>query len=191
MKKLLGAFLWVGAAVSAIAGSVTFELSGTLTDGAVLGGTMTVDQVAGTVTAFNFTIGPPDSLNTSVIDYDAAVTEGANTVWLVSTGVAPGPYPALNIFLPTSTLVGYGGGSLCSVSVSCGGSVSGVVLSAVSVGPQVESGSLVVSSEPGCSSLASSHVLTFGQAGGSGTVNFSTSPAPGRSPGILPGSRSR
>jgi uncharacterized repeat protein (TIGR03803 family) len=120
--------------------SNTLYVSGTLTDGAVLGGTMTVDEAAGTVTAFSFTIGAPDSLTTSVLEYDGAITQGANTFWLFQTGVAPGPYPSLSIVLPTSTLVGYTGGAFCSISVPCDGLVSGLIPAEGVQGPYLQSG---------------------------------------------------
>ena len=140
---------------SACASTITFNVSGTMTDGAVLGGRMTVDEIAGTVTAFSFTLGAPDSLTTSVLDYDGTITQGANTFWLLETGVAPGPYPALSLVLPTSTLVGYNGGSICSISALCGSGLgSGLLLPpAATQGPFLQSGSASAVPEPATLSL--------------------------------------
>lgn len=116
---------------------------------------MTVDEIAGTVTAFSFTLGAPDSLTTSVLDYDGTITQGANTFWLLETGVAPGPYPALSLVLPTSTLVGYNGGSICSISALCGSGLgSGLLLPpAGTQGPFLQSGSASAVPEPATLSL--------------------------------------
>jgi hypothetical protein len=176
MKKLFFAFLLVCAATSAYAGAATFALSGTLTDGAVLGGTMIVDQVAGTVTAANFTIGAPDSLTLSILEYDGGITHGATTFWLLQTGAAPGPYPSLSLVFPMSTLVGYAGGALCSDSALCSGGVSGIVLSPTAQGPNLESGSFALTQESSCSSSIAPSQFTFGDAGGSGTVSLDTFP---------------
>jgi hypothetical protein len=46
---------------SAYASSITLGVTGTLTDGTVLGGTLTVDQTAGTATVVDLTLGSSDS----------------------------------------------------------------------------------------------------------------------------------
>ncbi len=103
--------------INAAGGSTTYQLSGMMTDGAVLGGTMTVDEVAGKVTSASFTIGAPDSFTTSITRQSFALTFPAGTqYWAVYSAVAPGPYPSLNLLFPTNTLVGYTGGSICSNS---------------------------------------------------------------------------
>jgi hypothetical protein len=103
---------------AACAETITFSLSGTMADGGVLSGTMAVDNVAGMVTAANFTVGAPDSDTFTVVG-----VEGVNSlgVWAieVTTVANPGSFPKFVIFLPTDTLVGYEGGPLCSNSVLC------------------------------------------------------------------------
>ena len=66
----------------------TFDLSGTLSDGAVLGGAMILDEVAGTVTAASFTIGAPDSVTTSVIRRQHLV-RGMRGKWIVDWNDLP------------------------------------------------------------------------------------------------------
>lgn len=129
------------------AGTITYSLSGMLSDSAVFSGTMTIDNIAGLATAANFILGTPDSKTFSVIEYDNTV----GSFWLIQTvltGASPGTYPSFSLVLPTNTLVGYGGGSLCSLSSSCGGLVSGLLPAAGVQGPQLQSGSANAVPEP-------------------------------------------
>jgi hypothetical protein len=136
---------------TACADMMTFNVSGTLTDGAVLGGTITVNEVAGAVTAVSITVGAPDSLTMSVIDADRPIG-GPLPLWLLVPGVAPvGTYPELGLILPTSTLVGYDGGPLCTNSngrsAECYGFASDLT-NGVTVVASFESGSLTPVPEP-------------------------------------------
>lgn len=106
-------------ASSACAGTIDFSVSGTLTDGAVLVGTMTVDSVAGLVTAANFMFGVPDSETFSVVEAQGATSTSTWLVQTVLTGASKGSHPAFTLVLPTDTLVGYEGGSICSLSALC------------------------------------------------------------------------
>jgi hypothetical protein len=104
-------------ATSAFAGSVTFSVSGTLYDGAVLGGTFTVDEVAGLVTAVDLTLGAPNAGTFNVVngqDVDGSAYDfGAAMVY--------GEYPSITIELPVTSLIGYDGGPLCSLGMLCDG----------------------------------------------------------------------
>jgi hypothetical protein len=88
----------------------TFDLSGTLTDGAALGGTMTLNEAAGVVTAASFTIGAPDSITASLIVFDGSITCGicevngspnGPTFRLVETAV-PTPEPGTAVLMVTT-----------------------------------------------------------------------------------------
>lgn len=106
----------------AYAGSVTLYLTGTFADGAALGGTITVDQTAGAVTALNVTIGAPDAGSFTV-------SQGYSTggvYYNVGMGTTGGIYPSLSLALATTTLVGYNGGAICSTHATCGGVVAGL-----------------------------------------------------------------
>lgn len=82
----------------------TFDLSGILTDGALLGGTMTLNEVTGMVTTVSFTVGAPDSFATSIIGYDGGTTLNGNTFWLLNTNtVAPVPEPGSVLPAGTAT----------------------------------------------------------------------------------------
>lgn len=112
----------LAAGCGALAQTITFNVSGTFTNGAVLSGTMTIDNVAGQVTAANLSIGVPISETFNVISVDEV---NAFNVWAVKVQLpgttTPGVLPNFLIDFPTSTLVGYEGGQLCSVSVPCAG----------------------------------------------------------------------
>ena len=138
----------------AVADTITFIVSGTLTDAAVLGGTMTVDNTAGTVTALNLSIGAPDSLNLAAINFDNSITNGGNTFWLVGASGSSSLYPSFSILFPTNTLVGYFGSPLCSLSNPCGGFlISGLIPAAGGQGPGLVSGFAAVAPVPEPSSV--------------------------------------
>src|ERR1017187_2241588 len=92
------------------AATIYLGVSGTLTDGAVLSGTMSIDNVAGVVTTADFATSAPYPAIFNVIAYDAKV----GPAWELVTTPPGGGYPALFLFFPTPTLIGYGGGGpLC------------------------------------------------------------------------------
>jgi len=103
---------------------ITFSVSGALADGAILSGTMTVNNVAGVITSVNFIVGAPDSETFSVVGYSAALN---SSIWELQTYLAgaSGLPPRLTLFLSTGTLVGYQGGSICSPSTPCNPNITG------------------------------------------------------------------
>jgi hypothetical protein len=106
-------------ATAAYAETVDFNLSGTFTDLAELGGMLTLDTTAGHIIAANVTVGPPDSLQFNVILYD----NSNGPYWLTQLWTSAGSGgPSLSLVLPTqsTTLSGYQGGPLCSLSALCG-----------------------------------------------------------------------
>jgi hypothetical protein len=81
----------------------TFELSGTLQDGAVLGGAMTLNEITGAVTAASFSIGRPYSFTLSVITYDGTDTSpSGRSFWLleVEEATTAVPEPGIGRGLP-------------------------------------------------------------------------------------------
>ena len=113
---------------SAHGASVTLYLTGTFADGATLGGTITIDNTAGTVTAQNVTISPPDAGAFTVSQGNSS----GGLYYDVGLGTTGGIYPSLSMALATTTLVGYTGGPLCNnLNPSlCGGVTSGLRTSA-------------------------------------------------------------
>jgi hypothetical protein len=132
----------------AFASIVTYNVSGTMADNAVLSGFMTIDNVVGVATAVNFSLGAPDSEAFSVISTDGSIGTG----WLIQASLTGSPansYPSFSMVLPTTTLVGYAGGSLCSQMAPCGNLLSGVVLGQGMPGPQLKNGVASATPEPG------------------------------------------
>jgi len=122
--------------------STPFLLTGLLANGAVLNGTVLIDTSTGTVSALSLTIGSPTNITLKVSA--TLVTNGRTFVDLIGSS---GPqYPNLAILFPTSTLIGYGGGPLCSAESPCVGAShslrSGFVLDTGTSVP-VTAGSLV------------------------------------------------
>jgi hypothetical protein len=91
-----------------------FQASGTFSDGSSLTGTVTIDTTTGTVTAENLMVGL--SLGPFSINIQQSV-EQSLYVEIQSTPVQSAYDFAM--FLPTSTLVGYSGGSICSFNEGC------------------------------------------------------------------------
>jgi hypothetical protein len=146
--------LVLGAAPGAFARIITFNVSGTFTDGAVLSGTMTIDDVAGVATAANFMVGAPISVTFNVIEFDGAYPGGNWFIQTIPTGAPVGSLPDFNLILPTATLVGYTGGSLNTVNTDVvfpGG--AGVFLQSGQASPQTVtvtySGPVVSTGAPG------------------------------------------
>jgi hypothetical protein len=102
---------------SSFADSITFDVSATLQLG-TLGGTITIDVTAGTVTSANITA--PDTLTGPFTHFQAAtLSDGFITLSLSDDGGPLGPIDTLYLYLPVNTLVGYTGGSICSTTKPC------------------------------------------------------------------------
>jgi len=121
LKSALFASLLLIASGIASASVVTFNLSGTLTDGSALGGFLNIDTTAGLVTTANVTLGPPDSLLLTVIRFD-----GLNgSYWEVGVSNTPIGTPFQSLFFPVASLVGYTGGPFCTLGYDfCGAALS-------------------------------------------------------------------
>ena len=91
---------------------ITFNASGVTADNSILSGTVTIDDTAGLATAVNLTLSAPLSFTATNLG-----GQGAGLSFYTISASGPGSDAVLR--LPTTTLVGYTGGSLCSVSVTC------------------------------------------------------------------------
>ena len=105
-SKKLSVLVFLMCASAAHAKTIVFNVSGTMTDSATLSGTMTVDDVAGAVTAASITMGPPVSLTFNTIPYPAV----GSSVELIPAAFTGPVAPFLVLFLSGGTLVGYQGG---------------------------------------------------------------------------------
>ena len=145
------------AGASGGSGVVTLAASGTLTDGATLGGTVTLDQSSGQVTASSLTVSAPDALTASTIAYDNTITQGSTNFWYLGVKAAA-PYPDLFLAFPLSSLAGYAGGPLCSLSMLCGSNSASYLLTSLGQGPILQSGALSLVSSGG----SAPQKITFG-----------------------------
>jgi hypothetical protein len=109
---------------------VIFSLSGSLTNGAALSGTITIDTTADLFTAVNVVVGAPINLTFIKIALTPSVFVGGSTIPILR-GVSLAESTntdVLNLYVPVSTLVNYRGGSLCPGPAACTGvGASGLV----------------------------------------------------------------
>ncbi len=121
-STLIAAALLAGPALKAA--SLTFDATGTFSDGATLGGTIHIDTGSGTVTSSDLVITGNASLSPITFDTVAfgGLQEGAGgeNVWNdieLGASAAPGWGIDLIVLLgPATSLVGYTGGDLCAMS---------------------------------------------------------------------------
>ena len=126
---------------------------------------MTIDNVVGTVDSVDFQLSEPDLEAFTVICFSASRPDSA---WEFQTELASSPedFPALTLFLPTGTLGGYEGGSLCPTT-NCSGQ-SGLTPQG-SDGPSsggeeinlISASAVVSSPEPGTLSLVALALPVF------------------------------
>jgi uncharacterized protein (TIGR03437 family) len=113
--KDLSLFVFLLCASAAHARILVFNVSGTMADGAVLSGTISVDDVADVISAASFTVGPPESLTFSVIEYDG-FPSGSGYLQTIPAGARIGSLPDFNLLFSADTLIGYQGGPLSTLS---------------------------------------------------------------------------
>jgi hypothetical protein len=117
--------LWIVLSVLAVTiaapiahADTVFTVTGSFDNGAILSGTATIDTSAGLVTAFDLsTAGAFVSGPYTTVDPGQGPFLGIFN-YLVSSTL---PASSIDLLFPTSNLVGYAGGSLCSdiVTVNC------------------------------------------------------------------------
>jgi hypothetical protein len=106
-------------ALPAAAANVTFDASGTLSDGSVLSGTLTIDTTAGDIVGSDLiTTGPSSFTFVNIVNQSYTQVPGNYNVGdrnSTSTEDFDFDLPDLG----QTPLAGYDGGSICSASVSC------------------------------------------------------------------------
>ena len=109
------------AAVTATCDAATFDVSGTFATG-TLGGTINIDVITGTVTSADvMALGASPAVSGPFTTIDNLV-EYPPSDHLLYISLSDGMSSTSNVlvlFLPTSTLIGYFGGSMCSTVYSC------------------------------------------------------------------------
>jgi hypothetical protein len=103
------------------AGIVEFAATGVTESGSTLSGDIFIDTTAGSISLLSLTMSSPLSFT-------------ANTINTIVTGQASGYYviwadngttfPFIALDIPTATLVGYTGGSICTVGSKCPNGIS-------------------------------------------------------------------
>ena len=103
----------------------TFNLSAVLTTGSA-SGTVTLDETTGKFTAANITV---------MASGASAVFTGAPIAQTTATGLSSNvfatstlPLISFDLALPIASLIGYSGGSLCTITASCATDATGVQL---------------------------------------------------------------
>ena len=122
--------------------ATVFNASGTFADGTQLGGTVTIDTVAGTITAIDLTFSGPISGTLTV-----AQGTGGGSAYVDFGAGTPSGFPSMSVVAPGSTFVGYSGGALCGTAAPCG-VVSGLWASSSASAVRLTSGSLTAGSGP-------------------------------------------
>jgi hypothetical protein len=98
---------------NARANTVTFNATGTFSDGANLSGTITIDNSLGVVTMVDLIISAPDAATFNVIGFQAPDTPTTGQYDIEAYKCSPTSnclYPWLQVVLPVSSLIGYNGG---------------------------------------------------------------------------------
>lgn len=95
----------------------TFNASGLFGNGAVLGGTMTVDTTTGAVTTLDLTVSGPASVEFIKDNPSLTIDPQYGFAGLQLFGTVSGPNGAMDIYFDTiSSLVGYTGGYIASIA---------------------------------------------------------------------------
>ena len=113
------------ASSEARATSITLNASGLFNDGATLSGTITVDDVVGIVTAAALSVSAPISTLFTNVDLAASGPVGGThyDLFVHATGSF---FPYIGFSLPTTTLVGYTGSFIGSLTQPAGGFATGI-----------------------------------------------------------------
>jgi hypothetical protein len=113
--------------------STTFRLSGSLVNGASINGAVAIDIRAGTVTAGTVTIGAPDSVTlTRALSGPVTRNSDGAVIAMQIQILPPTGSPNLILTLPVTSLVNYGGGTVCATVCNKAGD-SGLVYSSNTV----------------------------------------------------------
>lgn len=136
------------------ADAAVFIADGLFQDGSTLSGTVTIDTVAGLFTAIDLVVGPPGNLTFGVnIDQGSF---GAPFFYSVFVQNVAATYD-FNFAVPLDSIVGYTGGSLCSLETepTCLTSTFQNLITG-EFGPDLVRGSLSQVPEPATAALAAS-----------------------------------
>lgn len=136
LRRRIGRLIFVAAVVlvAQMQGSVvTFDASGTFVDGSTLSGTLEIDTTAGVVTDANLMVGP------QTLDFPFVPPGSFDVTFILQQGLGPSAVtydvvvytaglelPYVSLALPTTSLIGYDGGEIGSLSQPAAGFTSDI-----------------------------------------------------------------
>ena len=104
------------------AGIVEFAATGVTQDGSTLSGDIFIDTTAGSISALSLTMsGGPLSFTVNTLN--TFVTGSASGYYVIRADDGT-TFPFIDLDIPTATLVGYTGGSFCTVGSKCPNGIS-------------------------------------------------------------------
>ena len=140
------------------AGIVEFAATGVTQDGSTLSGDIFIDTTAGSISSLSLTMSSPLSFTANTFDTFGSGQASGYYVIRADNGTT---FPFIDLDIPTSTLVGYTGGSICTVGSTCPNGISFSEASSTSNATTsgFVSGSLTAVPEPASLALAASAML--------------------------------
>ncbi len=157
-------------------GGTLFTVAGSLVNGASVTGTVAINTSAGTASSLNLTVGAP--INVTFTQVFAAFDQNGQTyvtlTGIVASGATP---PSIVLLLPVSTLIGYGGSSICSTQSPCPGATTSLVSGyfPVTGSPiSLQTGRISPATQSSCTYTLSSSSGTVGASASTGSVQVTT-----------------
>ena len=140
------------------AGIIEFAVTGVTQDGSTLSGDIFIDTTAGSVSSLSLTMSSPLSFTVNTFDNFGS---GQATGYYAIRADNGTTFPFIYLDIPTATLVGYTGGSFCTVVSTC---PNGITFSEASSTDNTTtsgfvSGSLTAVPEPASLALVGSAML--------------------------------
>jgi hypothetical protein len=103
------------------AGMITFVATGVTQSGSTLSGNVVIDTTAGSVSSLSLTMSSPLSFTVSTFDNFSSGQASGYYVIGADNGTT---FPFVDLDIPTATLVGYAGGSICTIGSTCPNGIS-------------------------------------------------------------------
>ena len=140
------------------AGLITFVATGVTQSGSTLSGDIVIDTTAGSVSSLSLTMSSPLSFTVNTFD---SFGSGQGIGYYALRADNGTTFPFIDLDIPTATLVGYTGGSICTVGSTCPNGTTFSEASSIdnSTTSGFVSGSLTESPEPASLALVGSAML--------------------------------
>ena len=140
------------------AGIIAFAATGETQSGSTLSGDIFIDTTAGSISSLSLTMSIPLSFTVNTFDYFGSGQASGYFVIRADNGTT---FPFVDLDIPTATLVGYTGGSICTVGSTCSNDITFSEASSTSntTTSGFVSGSLTAVPEPASLALVGSAML--------------------------------